>query len=119
MSTLEKRGIEAVRSWTVKKRVDIFQKKLIFIPVNAAKHWSLLVVVNPGWIARSYCPYMVATEERSMYVLHVLQVCFLSYYCTQPHTNIDLFFMKFAVFGFNENAFQRKICKAYSRMAEF
>ena len=38
-------------SWTGKKNIDIFQKKLIFIPINKDLHWSLCVVVNPGAIS--------------------------------------------------------------------
>ena len=36
-----------------KKAIDIFKKKLIFIPINKDLHWSLCVVVNPGSIAIS------------------------------------------------------------------
>ena len=45
MSTLEKKP-SSVASWT--KKIDIFKKKLIFVPVNDDKHWSLCVIVNPG-----------------------------------------------------------------------
>jgi hypothetical protein len=49
-TTLSDDGTDAVRSWTAKKNIDIFQKKLIFIPINQSLHWSLCVVVNPGAI---------------------------------------------------------------------
>lgn len=39
-------GPEAVSSWTAKKNINIFEKKFIFIPINAQLHWSLCVVVN-------------------------------------------------------------------------
>lgn len=58
-SRLEDEGVNAVTSWTAKKRIDIFEKKFIFIPVNKDIHWSLLVVVNPGKMINS------ATEELS------------------------------------------------------
>ena len=45
MSTLEE-DPSSVASWT--KKIDIFKKKLIFVPVNDDKHWSLCVIVNPG-----------------------------------------------------------------------
>ena len=45
MSTLKKEP-SSVASWT--KKIDIFKKKLIFVPVNADNHWSLCVIVNPG-----------------------------------------------------------------------
>ncbi len=38
MSRLEKKP-SSVASWT--KKIDIFKKKLIFVPVNDDKHWSL------------------------------------------------------------------------------
>jgi len=66
MSTLVTKGPTAVTSWTQKKYVDVFQKKLVFIPVNADLHWSLLVVVNPGLIANSFDSYLSDTEEHSM-----------------------------------------------------
>uniref|UniRef100_A0A7S2AA63 Ubiquitin-like protease family profile domain-containing protein n=1 Tax=Trieres chinensis TaxID=1514140 RepID=A0A7S2AA63_TRICV len=52
-STLQEDGPEAVTSWTAKKNIDIFQKKLIFLPINESLHWSLCVVVNPGSIMNS------------------------------------------------------------------
>ena len=54
MTTLKNDGPESVASWTANKNINVFQKKLIFIPVNADLHWSLCVVVNPGLIANSY-----------------------------------------------------------------
>ena len=45
MSRLEKKP-SSVASWT--KKIDIFKKKLIFVPVNDDNHWSLCVIVNPG-----------------------------------------------------------------------
>jgi Ulp1 family protease len=52
-TTLSDDGTDAVRSWTAKKNIDIFQKKLIFIPINQSLHWSLCVVVNPGAIVNA------------------------------------------------------------------
>lgn len=54
MTTLKSEGVDAVASWTVNKKINVFEKKLIFIPVNANLHWSLCVVVNPGRIANSF-----------------------------------------------------------------
>jgi len=54
MSTLASDGAKAVSSWTAKKKIDIFEKKLIFVPVNSDLHWSLCVIVNPGFIANNY-----------------------------------------------------------------
>ncbi|XP_073013301.1 probable ubiquitin-like-specific protease 2B isoform X2 [Typha latifolia] len=38
-----------VRKWT--RKVNIFEKDYIFIPVNFNLHWSLLVICHPGEIA--------------------------------------------------------------------
>lgn len=35
-----------VRKWT--RRVNIFEKDYIFIPVNYSYHWSLIIICNPG-----------------------------------------------------------------------
>lgn len=40
-----------VKKWT--KRIDLFEKDLIFVPINQAKHWSLLCIIglkNVKWI---------------------------------------------------------------------
>jgi Ulp1 family protease len=49
-STLEEDGPRAVTKWTKNKSIDVFTKRLIFIPINKHLHWSLCVVVNPGQI---------------------------------------------------------------------
>ena len=54
MTTLKDKGIQAVSSWTANKNINVFKKRLIFIPVNENLHWSLCVVVNPGLIANNY-----------------------------------------------------------------
>ena len=53
-STLDDEGPEAVSSWTEKKGIDIFAKKFVFIPINQSLHWSLCVVVNPGFILNEF-----------------------------------------------------------------
>jgi sentrin-specific protease 7 len=50
---LASEGVNGVRSWTAKKNINIFEKRLIFIPINKTLHWSLCVVVNPGAIIAS------------------------------------------------------------------
>eukprot|EP00977_Amphora_coffeiformis_P006932 scaffold1511_cov170-Amphora_coffeaeformis.AAC.3 len=49
-SKLCKEGPEGVQKWTERKGIDVFQKRLIFVPVNKTMHWSLAVIVNPGEI---------------------------------------------------------------------
>ncbi|KAI8144955.1 Sentrin-specific protease 2 [Fennellomyces sp. T-0311] len=38
-STLREKGYSKVRRWT--KRVDVFSKDLLFVPINYAYHWTL------------------------------------------------------------------------------
>lgn len=47
---LKTQGVDAVSTWTAKKNIRIFDKTLIFIPINQSLHWSLCVVVNPAHI---------------------------------------------------------------------
>ncbi|GMI74651.1 hypothetical protein HRI_001134200 [Hibiscus trionum] len=42
-------AFERVRKWT--RKVDIFEKDYIFIPVNYSLHWSLIVICHPGEVA--------------------------------------------------------------------
>ncbi|CAO2834487.1 unnamed protein product [Amaranthus hypochondriacus] len=44
-----KAGFRRVRKWT--RKVNIFEKDYIFIPVNYNLHWSLLVICHPGEVA--------------------------------------------------------------------
>ncbi|KAG7029676.1 putative ubiquitin-like-specific protease 2B [Cucurbita argyrosperma subsp. argyrosperma] len=39
-----------VRKWT--RKVDLFEKDYIFIPINFNLHWSLMVICHPGEVAR-------------------------------------------------------------------
>ncbi|XP_038886796.1 probable ubiquitin-like-specific protease 2B [Benincasa hispida] len=39
-----------VRKWT--RKVDLFDKDYIFIPINFNLHWSLMVICHPGEVAR-------------------------------------------------------------------
>ena len=40
----------AISRWTTQKGIDIFSKRMIFLPINQGKHWSLCIVINPGLI---------------------------------------------------------------------
>ena len=45
--TLRKTKVKSLVRWT--KNTNVFNKKLIFIPIHKEpQHWSLCVVVNPG-----------------------------------------------------------------------
>jgi Ulp1 family protease len=52
-STLASEGVEGVERWMVWKNINIFEKKLIFIPIVKTLHWSLCVIVNPGAVEKS------------------------------------------------------------------
>jgi len=66
MTTLKDDGKKSVESWTANKGIDIFKKKLIFIPIHENSHWSLCVVVNPGHIANNYDDDVSSSEEHSL-----------------------------------------------------
>jgi Ulp1 family protease len=66
MTTLKEKGPKAVASWTGKKNINLFQKKLVFIPVNADLHWSLCVVVNPGKVTNWFDADTGTDEEHSL-----------------------------------------------------
>ena len=48
-SLIKENGLQEVRRWLWK--VDVFEKKNIFVPIHDALHWSLCVIVNPGYVA--------------------------------------------------------------------
>jgi Ulp1 family protease len=45
---LVEEGTVSVQKWTARKDVNIFEKRMVFIPIYRSDHWSLCVVVNPG-----------------------------------------------------------------------
>ena len=66
MSTLLKDGTASVISWTAKKKINVFKKRIVFLPINASLHWSLCVVVNPGLIAINHASNMGDDEESAL-----------------------------------------------------
>ncbi|XP_030499235.2 probable ubiquitin-like-specific protease 2B [Cannabis sativa] len=46
-----KAAFQRVRKWT--RRVHLFEKDFVFIPVNFSLHWSLIVICHPGEVAKS------------------------------------------------------------------
>ena len=79
-TTLADEGPKAVESWTAKKNIDIFKKKLIFVPINKDLHWSLCVVVNPGAIMNSLekkpddpLACLIFLDSLNMHRKHVVQ----------------------------------------------
>lgn len=66
-TALSKDGPKAVASWTARKKIDVFTKKFIFIPVNQSLHWSLCVVVNPGAILNNLREFNEAPADEELY----------------------------------------------------
>jgi Ulp1 family protease len=54
MTIMKDTSIEAASKWIKNKNIEVFEKKLLFFPINADSHWSLGVVVNPGLIENSF-----------------------------------------------------------------
>lgn len=46
--SFSERAFERIKSWT--KRVDVFAKDFLIIPISDRNHWSLAIVCNPGLI---------------------------------------------------------------------
>ncbi|KAH9314553.1 hypothetical protein KI387_023180, partial [Taxus chinensis] len=46
IEVVNRQAFQRVRKWT--RRVNLFEKDYIFIPVNYSLHWSLVVICNPG-----------------------------------------------------------------------
>ncbi|XP_062098438.1 probable ubiquitin-like-specific protease 2B isoform X2 [Humulus lupulus] len=46
-----KAAFQRVRKWT--RRVQLFEKDFVFIPVNFSLHWSLIVICHPGEVPKS------------------------------------------------------------------
>ena len=53
-SLMVQREAARMTRWTKRKNVNIFEKKIIFIPIHADSHWSLCIILNPGSIKNSF-----------------------------------------------------------------
>lgn len=98
MTTLKDDGLAKVAKWTANKKMNIFEKKFIFIPVNANLHWSLCVVVNPGLIENNHREGTLPDED-AWYV----QTCSLYWFYLAQDSHQSIF-LQYIVFGFSENA---------------
>lgn len=63
-TTLAKAGPSGVNSWTARKKINIFEKSFIFIPINKSLHWSLCVVVNPGEITKCHDDFKTKASHK-------------------------------------------------------
>jgi Ulp1 family protease len=69
-SQLEALGAEAVRRWTFK--LNIFEKKFIFIPVKKDDHWSLVVVVNASQYMNQVIPFSESkASDQICFIMHL------------------------------------------------
>ncbi|KAJ9538054.1 hypothetical protein OSB04_030787 [Centaurea solstitialis] len=63
-----KEAFQRVRKWT--KKVNIFQKEYIFIPVNFSLHWSLIVICHPGEVV-NFTDEELANSPKVPCILHM------------------------------------------------
>ncbi|KAI3715869.1 hypothetical protein L6452_22857 [Arctium lappa] len=63
-----KAAFQRVRKWT--KKVNIFQKEYIFIPVNFRLHWSLIVICHPGEVV-NFTDEELASSLKVPCILHM------------------------------------------------
>jgi len=66
MSELRDNGVESVQSWTAKKGINVFNKRIIMFPINEDMYWSLFVLLNSAAIAMNYSDYTNESEECAM-----------------------------------------------------
>lgn len=71
-SKLLMEGPGGVQKWTERKGIDIFEKRLIFVPVNKSLHWSLAVIVNPGYII-PHCDRVDRAPDGKLEDIHIEQ----------------------------------------------
>lgn len=62
-------GVEIAARWLKKRNHDIFQKKLILMPVNADLHWSLIAVINLNQLGE--CLATMSSETQLPFIVHL------------------------------------------------
>jgi Ulp1 protease family, C-terminal catalytic domain len=68
-TSLVDKGVDGVTNWTAKKNINIFEKKLLFIPINKTLHWSMVVVVNPLHIVTMEKPEAAQDDALASFIL--------------------------------------------------
>ncbi|ORY97584.1 hypothetical protein BCR43DRAFT_244477 [Syncephalastrum racemosum] len=67
---LKEAGYQGVRSWT--KKVDLFDKHALIIPVNEDFHWYLIMVINPAAclssVSEDSTPYICVLDSLTITV---------------------------------------------------
>jgi Ulp1 family protease len=69
-------GIKTVTAWTTKKDLDVFTKKMLFLPIHKDFHWSLCIICNAGNVNSSDC----VEEDTSFEVPFILFLDPLDYH---------------------------------------
>ncbi|KAM7479032.1 hypothetical protein LguiA_027245 [Lonicera macranthoides] len=62
-------AFQRVRKWT--RKVNIFEKDYIFIPVNFSLHWSLIVICHPGEVVNNQDKEMENNLSKVPCILHM------------------------------------------------
>ena len=107
-SHLTTSGLPQVESWTRSRNIDIFQKKIVIIPINEQSHWSLVVIVNPGEIQNSI-PKVKPNKSGAMpcmFHLDSLQIHNTKAHCKKLYQWLErewYFFHKKTPYHFNED----------------
>ena len=69
-------GIKTVTAWTTKNDLDVFTKKMLFLPIHKDFHWSLCIICNAGNVNSSDC----VEEDTSFEVPFILFLDPLDYH---------------------------------------
>lgn len=71
-----------IKRWT--RKVDIFEKEYLIVPINALKHWYCVIVVNPGAILdptsskRPCIAYCDSMFEKRQIIVDVIRMYFFA-----------------------------------------
>ena len=57
-----KDGVRTVSTWFENRSINIFDAKMILIPINENLHWYMIAVYNPGYIQYNR-QYLKENEE--------------------------------------------------------
>jgi Ulp1 family protease len=66
-TVLDDLGVDHVLKCTAKRKLDVFTKKMLILPINKQLHWSLHCVGNPS--AVTYCSDVDAEDMEVSYML--------------------------------------------------
>lgn len=61
---------QRVASWT--NNINIFEKRLVIIPINHSNHWSLCVIANPGATVKDRFPGRECRQDEPLCCLIIM-----------------------------------------------